>query len=139
MRLDLYCFGQSQLGSPMGQTAGLDAMWWCILYYNDKFILSIPPHFLSLIFIGMQSYAFLVVFVVNWAYVEQPGDNIGWEKWMPLTSIDPVHPRTNLWNFGNYCSSFGGGWKTQFFWVCHFKIFFPKKIFFFALIPVQIT
>ena len=34
---------------------------------------------------------------------------------MPFASIDPTHPRTNSWNFGENCSAFGGGWKTQFF------------------------
>ena len=28
---------------------------------------------------------------------------------------------------GNNSSAFGGGWRTQFFWVGHFEFFFPKK------------
>ena len=47
---------------------------------------------------------------------------------MPFTSINPTNPRTNLWNFGKNCSAFRGGWKTQFFWVCHFFCFIPIKI-----------
>ena len=45
---------------------------------------------------------------------------------------------TNLWNFGNNCSTFGGSWKTQFFWVGHFKFFFSKKKHFFCIILIQI-
>ena len=70
-------------------------------------------------------------FAENWAYVGQPYDHIGWAKWMPFVSIDSSHPRTTLWNFGENCSAFDGGWKTQFFWFGHFLIFFfQKKIIF---------
>ena len=61
---------------------------------------------------------------VNWAYIGKPDNHIGWAKWMPFASINPTHSRTNLWNFGDNCSAFGGGWKTQFFWVGHFEILF---------------
>ena len=57
---------------------------------------------------------------VNWAYIGQSDNHIGWAKSMPFASIDPTQPRTNSWNFGENCSAFGGGWKTQFFWVGHF-------------------
>ena len=70
---------------------------------------------------------FFIVFAVNWAYVGQPDNHIGGEKSMPFKSIDPTHPRTNLCNFGRNCSAFGGGWKSQFFWVGHFVFFFSKK------------
>ena len=46
---------------------------------------------------------------------------------MPFKSINPTHPRINLWTFGDHCSAFGGGWKTQFFWVGHFDFFFFQK------------
>ena len=52
-------------------------------------------------------------FAENWAYVGQPDNHIGWAKWMPFTLIDPTYPRTNLWNFEENCSAFGGGWKTH--------------------------
>ena len=55
------------------------------------------------------------------AYVGQPDGHIGWVTLMPFASINPTNPRTNLWNFGENCSAFGGGWKTQFFWVGHFE------------------
>ena len=51
---------------------------------------------------------------------------------MPFVPINPTNTRTNLWNFGDNCSAFGGGWKTQLFWVGHFEFFFQKKIIFFA-------
>ena len=73
--------------------------------------------------------AFLVFFAENWAYVGQPDDHIGWAKWMPFVSIDPTHPRTTLWNFGENCSAFDGGWKTQYFWVGHFDFFFFKTLY----------
>ena len=53
---------------------------------------------------------------VNWAYIRQPDDHIGWTKWMPFALTDPTHPRTNLWNFGKNCSAFGGGWSRPF-WI----------------------
>ena len=59
---------------------------------------------------------------VNWAYIGQPDDHIGWAKLMSFASIDPTHLKTNLWNFGKNCSAFRGGWKTQFFWVGHFEL-----------------
>ena len=34
--------------------------------------------------------------------------------------------------FGDNCSAFGGGWKTQYFWVGHFDFFFFKFLIFFA-------
>jgi hypothetical protein len=46
---------------------------------------------------GCPTCAFLAV---NWAYVGQPDDHIGWAKSMPFASIDPTYPRTNSWNFG---------------------------------------
>ena len=49
---------------------------------------------------------------VNWAYNEQPDDHIGWAKWMPFASIIPTYPMTNLWNFGDNRSAFGGGWNN---------------------------
>ena len=58
---------------------------------------------------------------------------------MPFASINPTNPRTNLWNFGDNCSAFGGSWKTQFFWVGHFEFFFSKKIIFFCFILIQIS
>ena len=60
---------------------------------------------------------FLALF---WAYVGQPDSHIGWVKLMTIASFNPTNPRTNLWNFGENCSAFGGGWKTQFFWVSNF-------------------
>ena len=42
---------------------------------------------------------------------------------MPFASINSIDPRTNLWNFGENCSAFGSGWKTQFLWVGHFDFF----------------
>ena len=45
----------------------------------------------------------------------------------------------DLGNFGENCSAFGSGWKTQFFWVGHFKFFFSKKNFFFCFILIQIS
>ena len=60
---------------------------------------------------------------------------MGWVKWIPFASIDPIHPRTNLDN----CSAFGGGWKTQFFWVGHFDFFFWFWFWFFCFIPIKIS
>ena len=88
------------------------ALSWQFRYQN---YLKLP---LSLITV-----CFITFLAVNWAYVGQPDNHIGWEKSMPVASIDPTHPRTNFWNFGENCSAFGGGWKTQFFWVGHFEIF----------------
>ena len=73
------------------------------------------------------------------AYVGQPDGHIGWVTLMPFASINPTNPRTNLWNFGENCSAFGGGWKTQFFWVGHFEFFFSKKKFFFCFFLIQIS
>ena len=42
---------------------------------------------------------------------------------MSFASINSTNPRTNLWNFGENYSAFGGCWKTQFFWVGHFDFF----------------
>ena len=42
-----------------------------------------------------------------------------------------------MWNFGDNCSAFGDGWKTQFFWVGHLDFFFKKKSF--CLIPMKIS
>ena len=61
-------------------------------------------------------------------FVGQPHDHIGWASSMPFASINPTNPRTNPWNFGGNCSAFGGGWKTQFFWVGHFEFKKKKKI-----------
>ena len=69
----------------------------------------------------------------------QPDNHIGWASSMPFASINPTNPRTNPWNFGGNCSAFGGGWKTQFFWVGHFEIFFAKKKFFFASFPSKLV
>ena len=66
------------------------------------------------------------VLALFWAYVGQPDGHMGWVTLMPLASINPTNPRTNLWNFGENCSAFGGGWKTQFFWVGHFENFFAS-------------
>ena len=46
---------------------------------------------------------------------------------MPFASINPTNPRTNLWNFGDNCSAFGGIWKTQFFFESAILNFFFKK------------
>ena len=67
--------------------------------------------------------AFFMFLALFWAYIGQPDDHIGWVTLMPFASINPIIPRTNLWNFGENCSAFWGGWKTQFFWVGHFEIF----------------
>ena len=72
-------------------------------------------------------YAFLGHF---WTHVGQSYSHIGCAKPMPFASINSTNPRTNPWNFGGNCSAFGGGWKTQFFWVGHFEFFLAKKIFF---------
>ena len=73
--------------------------------------------------------AFLVFFTVNWAYIGQPDNHIGWAKSMPFTSINPTYPRTNFRNFGKNCSAFGGGWKSQFFELAILKIFCQKNFF----------
>ncbi len=73
---------------------------------------------------NLEKKAFFVFLGCFWAYVGQPHDHIGWATSMPFASINPTNPRTNPWNFGGNCSAFGGGWKTQFFWVGHFEIFF---------------
>ena len=79
--------------------------------------------------------AFLVFFAVNSAYVRQPDNHIIWTKRMPFASSDPTHLRTNVWNFCDSVSSFGGGWKFLswpfwiFFWI--FLNFF--EIFLFCL------
>ena len=70
------------------------------------------------------------VLAIFLAYVGQPDGHISWVTLMPFASINPTNPRTNLWNFGDNCSAFGGSWKTQFFWVGHFDFFFQKKNFF---------
>jgi hypothetical protein len=76
----------------------------------------------------MHVFVFLVCF---WAYVGQPHDYIGWATSMPFASSDPTDLRTSLLNFGENCPAFGGGWKTQFFWVSHFD--------FFCFIPIKIS
>ena len=76
-------------------------------------------------------------FVCFWAYVGQPHDHIHWATSMPFASINPTNPRTNPWNFGGNCSAFGGGWKTQFFWVGHFEKKICNFFFFFCLIPMK--
>ena len=83
--------------------------------------------------------AFFVFFACFGAYVGQPDGHIGWVTLMPFASINPTNPRTNLWNFGENCSAFGDGWKTQFFWVGHFEFFFSKKKFFFCFFLIQIS
>ena len=76
-------------------------------------------------------------FACFWAYVGQPHSHIGWALSMPFASITPTNPRTNPWNFGGNCSAFGGGWKTQFFWVGHFEFFFAKKKKIFHFFPMK--
>ena len=44
---------------------------------------------------------------INWAYLGQPDNHIGWAKSIPFASIDPTYSRTNFWNFGKNCSAFG--------------------------------
>ena len=61
-------------------------------------------------------------------FISTPFLRLRWTAWqpyrlskrMPFSSINPTLLRTNLWNFGDNCSAFGGDWKTQFFWVGHF-------------------
>ena len=78
-------------------------------------------------------------FACFWAYVGEPHNHIDWATSMPFASINSTNPRTNPWNFGGNCSAFGGGWKTQFFWVGHFEIFFAKKKKKFASFPWKLV
>ena len=55
--------------------------------------------------------------------------HIAWATSNPFASINPTNPRTISWKFGTNCSAFGGGWKTQFFWVGHYDFFFKNKNF----------
>ena len=56
----------------------------------------------------------VVVILVGMSYfVAQPHNHIGWATSMSFASINSIIPRTNLWNFGDNCSAFGGRWKTQ--------------------------
>ena len=64
---------------------------------------------------------FFVFLALFGAYIGQPDSHIGWVTLMPFASINPTNPRTNLWNFGDNCSVFAGGWKTRFFWVGYLK------------------
>ena len=66
-------------------------------------------------------------------------DHIDWATSMAFASINPTNPRTNPWNFGGNCSAFDGGWKTQFFWVGHFKKKFAKKKNIFASFPWKLV
>ena len=52
--------------------------------------------------------SFLVVLAVNWAYIGQPGDHMGWAKRMPFASIDATHPRIKRYIFGLY--------TTMYYW-----------------------
>ena len=70
---------------------------------------------------------FFVFLALFWAYIGQPDGHISWVTLMPFASINPTNPRTNLWNFGENCSAFWGGWKTQFFWIGHFEFFFASS------------
>ena len=80
---------------------------------SDPFIL---PYKFRLIFMGMKPFVFFLIqnglFFKNrkknvmkaflacfWAYVRQPHSHIRWATSIPFTSINPIHPRTNLWNF----------------------------------------
>ena len=82
---------------------------------------------------------FFVFLALFGAYIGQPDSHIGWVTLMPFASINSTNPRTNLWNFGDNCSAFGGSWKTQFFWVGHFEFFFSKKKKIFCFILIQIS
>ena len=62
-------------------------------------------------------------------YVGQPDDHIGWSTLMPFTSIYPIDPRTNSWNFRKKYWELTRK-KTQLFWVGNFEFFFaslPRK------------
>ena len=63
---------------------------------------------------------FFVFLALFWTYIGQPVDHIGWATLMPLSSIYPINPRTNPWNFCEKVLRIGGHWKTMFFWVGHF-------------------
>ena len=59
------------------------------------------------------------IFTPFWAYIGQPDNHI---------SLGHIYALLiNLWNFGDNCSAFGGGWKTQLFWVGQFDLIFHKK------------
>ena len=49
------------------------------------------------------------------AYVGQPDSHIVWATVMPFTSIYPIYPRTNLWNFHEKIMRIGRAGKIHFF------------------------
>ena len=76
------------------------------------------------------------VLALFWAYVGQPDGHIGWVTLMPFASINPTNPRTNPWNFGGNCSTFGEVEKLSFFESAILNYFFQKKNFF-CFIPMK--
>ena len=74
---------------------------------------------------------FLVFFAVNWAYVGQPDNHIGWAKSMLFSKIDATHPKTSLWNLCEKILTIGGAGKLHFFCCCFcfWLLVFSKKIF----------
>ena len=71
------------------------------------------------------------------AYVWQPHGHIGWATSMPFASINPINPRTNLWNFYKWFLRIDY-FENLFFWVGHLEFFFSCKDYFFCFIPMKI-
>jgi hypothetical protein len=67
-------------------------------------------------------------FACFWAYIEQSLDHIGWAKSMTFASINPMYlPKDKSMKFSQENFENWSFWKTQFFWIGHFGIFFKKK------------
>ena len=60
-------------------------------------------------------------------YVRQSHNHIGWATLMPMASINPTNPRTDLWNFREKILRIGDFEKQPFWKIGHFEFCSSKK------------
>ena len=71
--------------------------------------------------------AFLVFFALNWPFVGQPDNHIGWATSLAYTWVSSTYPRTISWNFGEKMFRIGGFEKLTFFETTKFQYSKFKK------------